>query len=136
MKATLTVCPPCDTYRVSALPLTMSARTVPGTGELRAWNCPHVFEEVGRFDALQLVHVALSTLIRDVLTGDEKDAALVAQARLSSPLTGLHGLPYALVDGYGVSSVGLATARLLVSRMEGLYAASAAGLMRRRIGGK
>lgn len=134
MKATLTACHSCDTYRVSMTAVALSARTVPGTGERRAWNCPHMWEEVGRFDAVQLVHVALSTLIRDILDGADKDMALVAQARIASPATGTSGLPYVLINGYGVSSIGLATARLLASRMDGLWTAAAAGLMRRRIG--
>lgn len=138
--ATLTLCESCGAMRVSATGIAMRAKTVPGVG---AMDCGHVFIEAGTVRIPQLVHVALSTVIRDArVEQSARDTAHVIQEwlKVSDLYRRTNGLPWALTDGYGVSSTGLAVARILARAVsaasvpaDALYWSAAANVMRRKI---
>jgi hypothetical protein len=133
-------CRDCSAARVTAPG--GKPKTVPGTGVL---DCPHlVTDGPTAVDVVQVVHVALSTLLR---TGDlSAEGRVFAHQvqewmRASDRQRRTTGLPYALVDGYGVSSAGLAVARVsaaamaaLVPASEAFYWKAAASVMRRKLG--
>jgi hypothetical protein len=114
--------------------------TVPGTGVL---DCYHQWSRTDSVSVIALVHVALSTLLRSgSLDRSAADTAHMLQEWIAAPTDQRRAsqLPYLLRDGYGVSSIGLAAARVLcsaISREVGPDAAyywkAAASVMRRRL---
>lgn len=139
-RATLTLCESCGAMRVSAAGIAMRAKTVPGVGAI---DCGHVFTEAGEVRIPQLVHVALSTIIRDTrVDSTARDTAHVVQEwlRVSDLYRRTNGLPWSLVEDYGVSSTGLAVARILARAVsaasvpsDAVYWQAAANVMRRKI---
>lgn len=138
--ATLTLCESCGTVRISAAGIAMRATTVPGTGDM---SCGHVFVEVGTIRVPQIVHVALSTIIRDGRVDQSaRDTAHIVQdwLNVSHLYRRTSGIPWMLVDDYGVSSTGLAVARILARAVsaasvpsDAVYWSAAANVMRRKI---
>lgn len=139
MTASLSECVTCG-----AAHLTYAARkfvSVPGTGVL---DCPHLDSvEPVELPVGRLVHLALSTLLRSgSLDGEPREMAHRIQDRLRVPetLQTTTGIPYVLIDGYGVSETGLAVARILAAAvgttaqpMDAFFWQAAARIMRRRL---
>lgn len=141
MKATLTACRDCAALRVSLAATGKRPATVPGTGDLK---CGHmVTEGPDTVDVDQIVHVALSTLLRaGDLDEEPRRLAHVVQERLNVPerRRSLTGIPYVLTSGYGVSSEGLAVARILAAAVakiaepsDAFYWRAAVSIMRRKL---
>lgn len=140
MRATILRCVDCYALKTFIQGVGTGKRPVPGTGKM---DCGHPdIETIGEVPISQLVHVALSTLLRrpDVLA--DRDAAHMIQEwlKVSALDRRTFGLPWALIDGHDVSSEGLATARILARTMSAIAAPSdavywraAANIMRVRM---
>lgn len=140
MRANVMRCVECYGLAVVLVGVGTGKKPVPGTGRL---DCGHLdTESIGEVAVAHIVHLSLSTLLRrpDVLA--DRDAAHTIQNWLKAPESAgrTSGLPWVLVDGYGVSSEGLATARILARTMSAVAAPSdaffwraAANIMRVRM---
>lgn len=140
MRATITRCVECYGLTTTLVGVGSGKKPVPGTGRL---DCGHLETEIiGIVPVTHIVHLALSTLLRrpDVLA--DRDAAHTIQDWLKVPpfYGRTTGLPWVLIDEYGVSSEGLATARILARTMSAIAAPSdafywraAANIMRVRM---
>lgn len=131
----------CDSCGLLEFKISDKAGTVPGTGA--ALHCDHKRTDIGTVEVPQLVHVALSTLLRaGVLDNGGRATAHQVQEWLRVPARNwrVGNLPWVLQDGYGVSSYGLATARILAASMaaltvpsEAFYWLAASSLTRRKL---
>lgn len=138
MEATLTFCRTCGAIR-AAVSLT-PAKTIAGTGDSM---CGHLVNDTAEVFVAGIVHVALSTIIRDQhVDMSARDTAHTIQEWMDVPDWARNAsmYPMLLIQGYGVSSAGLATARILARTMSALSAPSdafywkaAANVMRRRL---
>ena len=138
MKATIIECFTCGGSQL--LPEVGRRVTVPGTGNSR---CGHRDGQTVEVNAAQLVHVALSTILRHPRTDvSARDAAHTIQEwlKVDDRLRTTHGLPVGLVDRYDVSSTGLAVARIIAATYakhtdpsRAVYWRAAASLLRVRL---
>lgn len=117
-RARVMQCPECYGLSVVLLGVGTGRKPVPGTGRL---DCGHLeVTEVGEVAVVHLVNVALGTLLRrpDMLADRDMAARLQEWLRASPEYRFIRGLPWDLTDGdYGVSTAGLATARILARLM-------------------
>lgn len=138
--ATITECQSCDGLKAFINGVGSGKVYVPGTGRL---DCPHgVTEPIGEVHVPQLVHLALSTLLRAPEFLADRDTAHTIQEWLKVPanMRRTNALPYVLTNGHDVSSMGLAAARILARTMSAItvpgdafYWRAAANVMRRRL---
>lgn len=138
MKAIIIECAECAA--VKARLVGGKVTTVPGTGRL---DCGHLEStELGEVDVAQVVHLALSTLLRHPEFLADRDTAHRLQEWLAVPanMRRTNALPWTLQNGHDVSSVGLATARILARAMssvahpkDAFYWRAAASVMRKRL---
>lgn len=141
MNATITTCVDCHALHVSIAENVNRARLVPGTGTL---DCGHLTrEESGTVSTHVAIHLALSTLLRSGdLAEEARNLAHQIQAWMAVPqsMWTVRKLPYLMTDGYGVSSAGLAVARIMAANLaktatpeSAFYWRAAASIMRRRL---
>lgn len=140
MIATVEQCPKCGALKTYIMGTGAQKVTVPGTGSM---DCGHLdIEVIGEVHVAQIVHLALSTLLRHGEFLADRDTAHTVQEWLSVPanMRRTNALPWTLQDGHNVSSAGLATARILARTMssltvpsEAFYWRAAANVMRKRI---
>lgn len=138
--ATVLSCEACGLLETHVTGIRSGISKVPGTGRV---DCAHAdLVDIGEVHVPQIVHLALSTLLRrpDVLA--DRDTAHRIQEWIGLParMRRTNALPWALIDGHDVSLNGLATARVLARTMssvaapsEAFYWKAAASIMRVRI---
>lgn len=138
MLANLTICRSCGQIR-AGIDL-VAPKTIAGTGDSR---CSHSTTDTAEVFVAGIVHVALSTIIRDPnVDQSARDTAHTIQEWMDVPdwarNSSMH--PMILIEGYGVSSEGLAVARILARTMsavsapsDAFYWGAAANVMRRKL---
>lgn len=138
MHANIIVCRECGQIR-TGIDL-VGHKTIAGTGDSM---CGHLAVDTAEVFVAGIVHVALSTIIRDSnIDQSVRDTAHTIQEWMNVPDWARNAsmYPMLLIDGYGVSSEGLATARILARTMSALsapgdafYWGAAANVMRRKL---
>lgn len=140
MIAIVDLCTSCDALLTRIAGHSALPKIVPGTGRL---DCGHMdIESLSEVHVPQIVHLALSTLLRRPEMLADRDAAHTIQEWLKVPanMRRTAALPWVLASGYDVTSEGLATARILARTMSAIAAPSdafywkaAANIMRVRM---
>jgi len=112
----------CDRCHLMSVAIGVATRDVPGTDtgsrECRETGLHGTVENIGRTLAGRLVHIGLTTIIRanpgtGAVSLSLRDSAHRAQEWIGAQ--NVHrriGIPGRLLDGYGLSSEGLACARM------------------------